>query len=126
MFGLEEREVTERRQYVSRVQHELKVRSQVLNHKLCNFSHPTREGQEIREELLGGSAQAQAPSQTRSTSSRHSPTASDDDHQARWAQEEQQMIMQQQDSTIDVISGTLTTLAQQAGLIGQEINEHNE
>jgi hypothetical protein len=36
------------------------------------------------------------------------------------------MIMQQQDHTIDAISGTLSTLAEQAGLIGREIVEHNE
>jgi hypothetical protein len=36
------------------------------------------------------------------------------------------MMIRQQDETMTSISGTLTTLAQQAGLIGQEINEHNE
>lgn len=35
------------------------------------------------------------------------------------------MLMRQQDSTLGVISGTLSTLASQAGLIGQEVNEHN-
>ena len=35
-------------------------------------------------------------------------------------------MIRQQDETIDTIAGTLTTLAQQAGLMGQEINEHNE
>jgi len=34
--------------------------------------------------------------------------------------------MQQQDQTMDSISGTLHTLAQQASLIGNEIEEHNE
>jgi hypothetical protein len=48
------------------------------------------------------------------------------DEQTEWAREEQQMIMQQQDHTIDAISGTLSTLAEQAGLIGREIVEHNE
>ena len=50
----------------------------------------------------------------------------DEDHQRQWAREEQQMIMQEQDRTIDTISGTLTTLAQQAGLMGEEIGVHNE
>ena len=36
------------------------------------------------------------------------------------------MIIRQQDQTMDTISGTLTTLAQQAGLMGHEINEHVE
>jgi len=50
----------------------------------------------------------------------------DEDHQKQWAREEQQMMIQEQDRTIDTISGTLSTLAQQAGLMGQEIGEHNE
>ncbi|KAG5644708.1 hypothetical protein DXG03_007931 [Asterophora parasitica] len=49
-----------------------------------------------------------------------------DDHQEAWAREEQQLIMQEQDRTMDTIAGTLHTLAQQAGLMGQEIVEHNE
>jgi len=36
------------------------------------------------------------------------------------------MIMQQRDRTLSSISGTLTTLAEQAGLMGQEVAEHNE
>ena len=52
--------------------------------------------------------------------------AEDEDHQRQWAREEQQMIIQEQDRTIDTISGTLTMLAQQAGLMGEEIGVHNE
>ena len=37
-----------------------------------------------------------------------------------------QMIIRQQDETIDTIAGTLHTLQAQAGLMGQEIGEHNE
>ena len=36
------------------------------------------------------------------------------------------MMIQQQDQTIDSIAGTLSTIAQQAGLMGTEITEHNE
>lgn len=36
------------------------------------------------------------------------------------------MMIREQDRTIDSIAGTLSTLAQQAGLMGQEIVEHNE
>jgi hypothetical protein len=36
------------------------------------------------------------------------------------------MMIQQQDQTINSIAGTLSTIAQQAGLMGSEINEHNE
>lgn len=35
-------------------------------------------------------------------------------------------MIREQDRTIDSIAGTLSTLAQQAGLMGQEIVEHNE
>ncbi|KAJ9105253.1 hypothetical protein QFC21_001619 [Naganishia friedmannii] len=40
--------------------------------------------------------------------------------------EQQQLMMQAQDTTVHRISNTLTTLAQQAGLIGQELMEQNE
>jgi hypothetical protein len=36
------------------------------------------------------------------------------------------MMIQQQDQAIDSIAGTLSTIAQQAGLMGSEIVEHNE
>lgn len=36
------------------------------------------------------------------------------------------MIMQEQDKTIDSITGTVTTLTEQAGLMGREIGEHIE
>ncbi|CAA7267194.1 unnamed protein product [Cyclocybe aegerita] len=49
-----------------------------------------------------------------------------EDHQAAWAREEQQMMIREQDQTMDSIAGTLTNIAQQASLMGQEINEHNE
>jgi len=35
-------------------------------------------------------------------------------------------MIRQQDSALDSITGTLATLAQQAGLMGQEISEHTE
>jgi hypothetical protein len=37
-----------------------------------------------------------------------------------------QLMIREQDRTMDSIVGTLSTLAQQAGLMGQEIVEHNE
>jgi len=36
------------------------------------------------------------------------------------------LLLQEQDRTMDSISGTLNTLAQQAGLMGHEISEHVE
>lgn len=109
MFGLEEREVLDRRAYVSRVR---------------------REIQDIRSEI--DSDPASKRNSTRSTSSAAlnggggRGSDDDEDHQAKWAQEEQAMIMREQDATIDTIAGTLSTLAQQAGLMGQEVEEHNE
>ena len=35
-------------------------------------------------------------------------------------------LMRRQDDTLGVISGTLTNLASQAGLIGHEVNEQSE
>lgn len=83
---------------------------------------------------------------SRVTSRATSPAPGDD--QAEWARQEQQvrvfssvllsapntnqrygpcqMIIRQQDQTLDTIGGTLTTLAEQAGLMGREIMEHNE
>ncbi len=37
-----------------------------------------------------------------------------------------QIIMQEQDKALDAISGTLSTLQEQAGLMGTEIGEHIE
>jgi len=57
----------------------------------------------------------------------HDPlSAEDGDAQAEWAAQEQQMMIRQQDETIDTIAGTLSTIAEQAGLMGREIGEHNE
>jgi len=50
----------------------------------------------------------------------------EEDHQEAWAREEQQLMIRDQDRTMESIAGTLSTLAQQAGLMGQEIGEHNE
>ena len=37
-----------------------------------------------------------------------------------------QMIIQEQDKTLDSITGTVATLTEQAGLMGREIGEHVE
>ncbi|KZP15278.1 hypothetical protein FIBSPDRAFT_867369 [Athelia psychrophila] len=101
MFGLDEAEVMERRRYVGRVK---------------------REIQDMRAEVEGGRAHTSGSSGA--TSPR--PDPAEEDHQKAWAQEEQMLLMREQDQTMDTISGTLSTLAQQAGLMGQEIEEHVE
>ncbi|KDQ58739.1 hypothetical protein JAAARDRAFT_34594 [Jaapia argillacea MUCL 33604] len=114
MFGLDEGEVMERRQYVDRVRHQiLGMRSEVES--------------ETQQQV-----QAMAQKQTsRSSGSRpgSSPPRGfevEPDHQGQWAREEQQMMLREQDQALDSIGGTLTTLAKQAGLIGMEVGEHNE
>ncbi|KAK1232530.1 hypothetical protein PQX77_004338 [Marasmius sp. AFHP31] len=106
MFGIEENELQDRKKYVA---------------------HVRREIESMRAEVAG----TQPPPQIQNLpqSGRNTPTLQtprEDDHQGAWAREEQQMMMREQDRTIESIAGTLSTLAQQAGLMGQEIGEHNE
>ncbi len=55
-----------------------------------------------------------------------SPSPEHEDSQAEWARQEQELMIRQQDETIDTIAGTLNTIHEQAGLMGREIQEHNE
>jgi len=66
------------------------------------------------------------PSASESSTLAYSASPYGEDDQTAWAREEQQMMMRQQDQTMDSISGTLNILTQQASLMGQEIEEHNE
>ncbi|UOH81005.1 hypothetical protein LQV05_003667 [Cryptococcus neoformans] len=50
----------------------------------------------------------------------------DEDEVRRWEAQEQEMLVKKQDDTLGIISGTLHTLASQAGLIGHEVHEQNE
>ncbi|KAJ7211335.1 t-SNARE [Mycena pura] len=102
MFGLDDMEVQERRQYV------VHCRKQIDN---------------MRAEV---NSSVPPPSSPRPHSPYPERVPPDEDHQDAWARQEQQMMMQEQERTMDSISGTLSTLAQQAGLMGQEILEHNE
>ncbi|TFY76266.1 hypothetical protein EWM64_g7747 [Hericium alpestre] len=112
MFGLDEVEVIKRRQYVGHVRREIEsMRAEVEGRPQSNHADAL-------------SPQANAPKTPLSPS--RSPRPEGDDHQAAWARQEQQMMIQQQDQTITSIAGTLTTLAEQAGLMGREIGEHNE
>jgi len=104
MFGLEEQEVMARRKFVDR------VRAEIGN---------------MRYELLSPEEQARVRSRPLVVAPLESPDTREDE-QAAWSREEQQMMMHQQDETLTSISGTLTTLATQAGLIGQETMEQNE
>jgi len=112
MFGLSNAEIAERRRYVGRVRREIEgMRAEVEGRS---------DTMRITDPL------SPPPRQTQLSSPSASPGPRDDDHQSHWAREEQQMMIQEQDQTISSIAGTLSTLAQQAGLMGREIGEHNE
>jgi len=108
LFGLEEGEVMSRRRYVNQVKQEL---------------------EKIRFELLPPEQQRRSGVQPapRYGSVSHPGTPDvREDEEAAWSREEQQMMIHRQDQTLSSISGTLDTLTQQAGLIGQETEEQNE
>ncbi|KAJ3868915.1 syntaxin 6, N-terminal-domain-containing protein [Lentinula novae-zelandiae] len=115
MFGLEESEVQERRRYVAYVRKEVENMRAELNteHSISSRNLPS----------YSSSSQSHSGQNTPRIESGRDQ---DDDHQEAWAREEQQFMIQEQDRTMESITGTLSTLAQQAGLIGQEIGEHNE
>ncbi|EGO29678.1 hypothetical protein SERLADRAFT_457752 [Serpula lacrymans var. lacrymans S7.9] len=125
MFGLDDAEINDRRKYVRRIRHEIEdMRAEVegtlpISRAKSPLSPPQR-------------ATSPAPPSYRSNAvsprpdNVRPPRDEEDDPQAQWAREEQQLMIREQDRTMDSISGTLTTLAQQAGLMGQEIGEHNE
>jgi len=111
MFGLDDREVIQRRRYVSY------VRSQIETMRAEIEGYP-------KSDSAGPSTPRRSNTQSPFSGSGHEPM--DEDHQANWARQEQQMMIQQQDQAINSIAGTLSTIAQQAGLMGTEISEHNE
>lgn len=108
MFGLEETEVMERRRYVSFVRREIDNMRVEVDSSTGTRSRPLSRA-DMRPVAAG-------------------PLESDghDDDQSEWAKQEQQMMIRQQDEAIESIAGTLSTLTAQAGLMGQEIGEHNE
>jgi len=102
LFGLSDGEVKERRQYVGYVRGEIEnMRAEMLT-----AAPPPPLVPRAQSPVGGGYGEV--------------------DHQGEWAREEQQMMMREQDRTMDSIAGALSTLAQQAGIIGREIEEHNE
>ncbi|KAG1862039.1 t-SNARE [Suillus subalutaceus] len=120
-FGLDDAEVSERRKYVSHVRREIEgMRADVEGRNLpSGGKSPSTPLPQSQSSLPSGS---RSPLQSVPGSQSGEP----DDEQAKWAHEEQQLLLQEQDRAIDSISGTLNTLAQQAGLMGHEISEHVE
>ncbi|KAH7923071.1 hypothetical protein BV22DRAFT_1036747 [Leucogyrophana mollusca] len=105
MFGLDDREVAARRDYVGRVR---------------------REIEDMRAEVDGTAPPSRAKSPLPPPHANAESPPEPDDAQSQWAREEQQLMIREQDRTMESISGTLSTLAQQAGLMGREIGEHVE
>lgn len=121
MFGIEEREVMSRRAYVTHVRNEIET----MRWELLPPSAQARTPRPTPPSASASSAMNPATSTASSLPPPYEPAAEEDD-QAAWSREEQQMMMHQQDQTLTSIQGTLRTLAQQAGLIGQETAEQNE
>jgi syntaxin 6 len=119
-FGLDDAEVSERRKYVGHVRREIEgMRADVEGRNLSSGGKSPSTPLQSQSPLPSGS---RSPLQSVPGSQSGEP----DDEQAKWAHEEQQLLLQEQDRTMDSISGTLNTLAQQAGLMGHEIGEHVE
>lgn len=110
-FNLGDAEVAERRKYVDRVRKEIEA----MRAELEGNPQGERSDSPYGQEPPAGASQSSLPL---------SHPLSPEQHQ--WEREEQQMLIQEQDRTMDSISGTLTNLAQQAGLMGQEIGQHVE
>ncbi|KIJ15954.1 hypothetical protein PAXINDRAFT_176411 [Paxillus involutus ATCC 200175] len=116
LFNLNDVEVTERRKYVGRVRGEIEsMRAEVEGTTpLAHSRSPYPQNSD-----LGSSHSPIQPT-------RYLSQNDDQDEQSHWAREEQQLMIREQDRTMDSISGTLTTLVRQAGLMGQEIGQHND
>ncbi|KAK7681398.1 hypothetical protein QCA50_015490 [Cerrena zonata] len=101
LFNLEETDVMARRRYVDHVRREIEnMRAEVDSdsNDATRFHTIASSGASV-----GGSRP-------------HTPLPEDD--QAEWARQEQEMMIRQQDQTISTIAGTLSTLQEQAGLMG--------
>ncbi|RXW22035.1 hypothetical protein EST38_g3811 [Candolleomyces aberdarensis] len=116
MFGLEYTEVQNRRQYVTH------VRKEIENMRAEVSPTPSTSSQNLSR-LAGSSSTSTHPA--RGPSSPFNDRYQEDE-QSSWAREEQQMMLREQDHTIDSIAGTLSTIQQQAALMGEEIGVHNE
>lgn len=116
LFNLGDAEVAERRKYVIRVRKEIEVMRTEAEHSL----HSTTGDSPYGQKSTPSSSRLSLPSNTRL------PPGEDIHQESQWERQAQQLLIQEQDRTMDSISGTLTTLAQQAGLMGREIDQHVE
>jgi hypothetical protein len=86
-------------------------------------AHPSGEERTRFEDVELGDTSYQSRGYRDSLDDRRKPS---DECNARPDTSAIQMMMRQQDSTMGLISGTLSTLASQAGLMGRELLEQNE
>lgn len=110
-FNLGDAEVAERRKYVDRVRKEIEA----MRAELEGNSRGERSDSPYGQQPPGDTSRSPLPLDHPLSSEQH-----------QWEREEQQLLIQEQDRTMDSISGTLTNLAHQAGLMGQEIDQHVE
>lgn len=116
MFGLDYAEVQKRRRYVGHVREEIRNMRGLLSDSppaLDEYLLPSGSGTHFRP--ISPRAGPGSP-----FSARYG-----EDHQAAWAKQEQAMMMREQDHAMDSIAGTLHTIAQQANLMRNEIEDHN-
>ncbi|KAL7421308.1 hypothetical protein Q5752_004193 [Cryptotrichosporon argae] len=107
-WGIEPGEVGRRRQFLNRIRAEVKeLRAKVFQGSTRKADKVTGYRDDPDADLEAGDGNDAAEAE-------------------RWERQEQQMLIRQQDDTLGLISGTLHTLASQAGLIGHEVVEQSE
>ncbi|KAG9313640.1 t-SNARE [Chiua virens] len=114
LFNLDEAEVVKRRKYVSRVRREIKSMRAEVEDTTSQGLRP----QNAVSDSGGPDMQQRAihPAVTIKRTTTSNGLVKNGRH----------LMIAEQDHTMESISGTLSTLAQQAGLMGQEIGQHNE
>ncbi|AFR95119.2 hypothetical protein C343_03210 [Cryptococcus neoformans C23] len=110
-WGLGTNEVHKRRDFVQRVKREVES----LRYKVYHIGPSTPKGKG-KDDASGRYRDEPADLER----------GYDEDEVRRWEAQEQEMLVKKQDDTLGIISGTLHTLASQAGLIGHEVHEQNE
>lgn len=128
LFGLADAEVNNRRRFVSQVRHELESMRREVS---ADEGRPS--GSSAASSTRYGSGPGSSSSSTPkpgagrpSAPSRANTDGEGEDDQSAWSRVEQQMLIREQDKTLDSITGTVKTIAEQAGLMNREIGEHVE
>ncbi|WVR04416.1 hypothetical protein IAU60_001418 [Kwoniella sp. DSM 27419] len=116
-WGISPGEVKRRREFVSRVRGEVEnLRAKV------SAGQGSRSKGKAKASDRNGSRYRDEPDDLE----RGVDEEEDREEAKRWEAEQQQLLVRRQDDTLGVISGTLHTLASQAGLIGSEVHQQSE